>query len=291
VTKFVFILTVVCLQATELHAQGQDSQTSERDLQVIEQMFGGVYDNANQAYFDGRRGLAKEQRHARLTVSVSKSSANSFELELAKHDDSATVTYDAKFEHLIDSNLVGLSLTNRSDLSKCEYHWRRGPEHFSATRVDTCKTEFPETMSLSKNFLWLGYQGSKPYSLHRSRPFSCYADMPGVGGGRDIPFKRYDNFNLHDRGGSVWFDTIGTADEPSRRLKISMLLVDWPINNYQGAFARDSLVMYVSEKIGHETKEHGYTFTVPEADRIGLNLKWILVNCYQTAPSDATPEM
>ncbi len=273
-------------------AQGQDSQASERDYGVIQKMLAGVYDNANQAYFDGRRGVDLQQRHDRLTLTVERSTAETFAFEIAKHDDSGAVLYEATLEHLFESDQVAMTMIQKNgDGVKCEYLWERGPEHFSAKSKGSCAAAFPATMSLSKQFFWLGFFDKSPYTLHRTRPFTCYADMPGVGGGRNIPFERYDNFKLHDRGGSVWFDTIATPDEPSRRLGISLLLVDWPINNYKGAFARDSLVVYLSEKIGDETKEHGYSFTVPEADRIGLNLKWVLVNCYQVSPADAKPEM
>ena len=70
-----------------------------------------------------------------------------------------------------------------------------------------------------------------------------------------------------------------------------MLLVDWPMNNYKGAFARDSLVVYVSEETDEGRQELGYAFTVPEADRIGINLKWMLVNCFMQSNADTTPFM
>ena len=38
-------------------------------------------------------------------------------------------------------------------------------------------------------------------------------------------------------------------------------------------------------------KEHGYAFVDDEADRIGLNLKWILVSCYLQSNKVTTPEM
>lgn len=273
-------------------AQGQDSQTSERDFQVIESMLSGVYDNANQAYFDGRRGLKEVQRHSRLTVNVSRDE-HAFIIELDDHDDDKkSVRYIANLSHDFEADRVNfnLSLKKKVDVN-CDYVWRRGPEHFTAVQKGRCVSNFPISIELSEKYLWLEFQGDQgggAYQLHRTRPFTCYADVPGVGGGRDIPYQRYEGFKLHDRGGSVWFDT---SDNPPRKLGISLMLVDWPINNFKGAFARDSLVVYVSEQLGEERKEHGYGFTVPDADRIGINLKWILVNCYQVSPSDAVPKM
>jgi hypothetical protein len=101
--------------------------------------------------------------------------------------------------------------------------------------------------------------------LHRARQFTCYADIPGVGGGRDIPYARYDNLSLHDQGAETWF-----IDKDGRNLGLRLFNVDWPINNYDGYFTRDSLVIYVIEKLDDgSTKEHGYAFTLPEANRIG----------------------
>lgn len=292
--KQLLVLGVACVVAQNVNAQGQDSQTSERDLLVIQEMLTGVYDNANQAYFDGRRGLDSSLRHGRMTVSFERTAETTFSMLLDRHDGSAGERYQAQLQHLFELNQVAMTLSKekvKGDAADCEYRWERGPEHFVAKRIGECATGFASSLSLSKQFLWLDFKSSSPYSLHRTRAFTCYADMPGVGGGRDIPFERYENFKLHDRGGSVWFDTKATPEQASRRLGISLLLVDWPINNYKGAFARDSLVVYVSEKIGDEVIEHGYSFTVPEANRIGVNLKWMLVNCYQVSPADATPEM
>jgi hypothetical protein len=38
-------------------------------------------------------------------------------------------------------------------------------------------------------------------------------------------------------------------------------------------------------------REHGYAFTEPGADRIGLNLKWMLVNCATVPRNQAQPEL
>ena len=65
----------------------------------------------------------------------------------------------------------------------------------------------------------------------------------------------------------------------------------WGGPKFRFPFTRDSFVMYLTEKVEGERKELGYAFTHPEADRIGMNLKWILVLCYMTSNRDATPSM
>ena len=108
-----------------------------------------------------------------------------------------------------------------------------------------------------------------------------------MGGGRDEPYNRYDDMRVHDQGANAWFKT-----DSGRRLGISLFAVDWPINNYKGFFTRDSLVLYILEQLEDGTvKEHGYAFTEPNVERIGINLKWMLANCFLVSGKDAMPSM
>jgi hypothetical protein len=111
-----------------------------------------------------------------------------------------------------------------------------------------------------------------------------------VGGGRDIPFQRYDDIRLHDQGGEYWFTT---RDADQRQLGLRLTRVNWHVlNEANGNFNRNSLVLYLSERMTDgSAKEHGYAFTDPDADRIGLNLKWMLANCAITPRELARPEM
>jgi hypothetical protein len=130
----------------------------------------------------------------------------------------------------------------------------------------------------------------EPFWLERARIFHCYVDIPGVGGGRDIPFKRYDHITLHDKGGVHWFRT----DEPQPRdVGIMLQSVTWHVLNEKNSyFNRNSLVLYALEKLPDgSVKEGGYAFTDPAATRIGNNLKWMLVNCAMTPRDQARPEM
>ncbi len=63
-----FWLFAWLLASGSLLAQGQDSTTFERNLQVISTLIAGGFDNANQSYFDFRTG--SENTHRRLHVDV-----------------------------------------------------------------------------------------------------------------------------------------------------------------------------------------------------------------------------
>ena len=114
----------------------------------------------------------------------------------------------------------------------------------------------------------------------------CYIDVPGVSSGRDEAFTRYDGLMVHDRGGTARVTT-----KEGRQLGLRLSNVDWPLNNYTGVFTRDVLVLYVLEFVDEETKSHGYIFTEPEAERIGINLYWMLAYCYMTSNTEVRPFM
>ncbi len=272
------------LIAANALAQGQDSTPYERDLQVIDAMLEGFYSNANQSYFDRRTG--SEPRHGALTVAIARSADSGFQISAGPAGGDAR-TYTWTLEADRERGAVAM-VSEADDGSRCRLVWSRSAAEFRARADGACDSGDPVEVVLSERQLWISFadQPAGDYRLHRARAFECYADIPGVGGGRDEPYDRYAGLELHDQGGSAWF-----TSKDGRRLGVSLLLVDWPINNYEGAFARDSLVVYLSEELDEGRKELGYAFTVPDADRIGINLKWILVNCYMQSNASVTPFM
>lgn len=286
------VLFIFTFGAQHGFAQGEDSLPSERDLLVIEQMLPGLYVNGNQTYFERRGGVDESLRHQSLELRI-ESTTSGFTVVSTSGEQSKR--YTGVLVSDTDEARVRMTLTLDDDKpASCDYVWSREAMQFRAVRLKRCDARLPEEVVLSEKEFWVqtGKRSSlasdTPYRLHRAREFSCYADIPGVGGGRDLPYERYDGFKIHDQGGAVWFDT---KETPSRRMGISLFLVDWPINNYKGVFTRDSLVVYVSEDIDGEIKEHGYAFTIPDADRVGVNLKWMLASCFMFSNADETPFM
>ncbi|MFK7955288.1 MAG: hypothetical protein AB8B96_04275 [Lysobacterales bacterium] len=288
-------------------AQGQDSQPYERDLMVVGTLLQGSFDNANQSYFD-RRGK-RSVRHGRIHQTVEKVALDNLGDQVflvsgyrnGKTDESTqpqlwALTSDSDTASvkmrmwLLDGEVSAEKLPPAASLGRvrhCDLYWRREAAQFRASSSESCDLALPVEAVISDKQLWTIYAPEgEDFQMHRVRQFECYADIPGVGGGRDEPFERYEGFKVHDQGGEAWF----TA-KSGREFGISLFLVDWPINNYDGIFARDSMVVYFSERMDGETKEHGYAFTVPEADRVGINLKWVLVNCYMNSNKVETPFM
>jgi len=269
-------------------AQGQDTTPWSRDLQVIEVMLPGFYSNANQAYFDGRRKVDNPQPRHNLLIEAA---SDGFDITLSAPD--GTVMSNQRWSLAEDDQrqAVRMDISDADGTSLCPVWWTRGAAQFSATSDTECAEGInsPGALALGEQQFWWTPRGASDAAvkLHRARQFTCYADIPGVGGGRDIPYTRYDNLSLHDQGAETWF-----VDKDGRNLGLRLFNVDWPINNYDGYFTRDSLVIYVIEKLDDgSTKEHGYAFTLPEANRIGINLKWLLASCFMISGKVDTPTM
>lgn len=337
-SKRVAALCVVAFLAPGFaHAQGMDSTSAERSLLIMAQMLPGVYDNANQAYFDQRRGLPEEERHARVNTTITRVDAPAFgdHVFLWKNETSsadgkstshriATLSADGSADEvtmrhyfrmdgeIADDELAKLKPADLRRTDGCDYFFKRRAEHFRGSqRERACQFEWQgedvytaNTIELSDYDLFFadhkintktgermtGVASGEPFWLERARVFYCYADIPGVAGGRDVPFERYDDMVVHDRGGLHWFQT---RDEEPRTLGLTLRRVTWHVNNESnGNFNRDSLVIYALEKMADGTVEsHSYSFTEPTAERIGMNMKWMLVNCAMTRRSEAVPRL
>lgn len=269
-------------------AQGQDTTPWSRDLQVIEVMLPGFYSNANQAYFDGRRKVGNPQPRHDLLIEAT---GDGFDITLSAPD--GTVMSNQRWSLAEDDQrrAVRMDISDADGTPLCPVWWTRDAAQFSATSDTACAEgiDSPDALALGEQQFWWTPRGASDAAvkLHRARQFTCYADIPGVGGGRDIPYTRYDNLSLHDQGAETWF-----VGKDGRNLGLRLFNVDWPINNYDGYFTRDSLVIYVIEKLDDgSTKEHGYAFTLPEANRIGINLKWLLASCFMISGKVDTPTM
>ena len=251
-------------------------------------MLPGFYSNANQAYFDRRRKVDSPQYRHNLLIDTADTG---FKVTLSAPD--GTVISNQRWSLAEDDQreAVRMNISDADGRPLCPVWWTRDAAQFSAEGDAGCDEGInsPAALALGEQQFWWTPRGTSESAvkLHRARQFTCYADIPGVGGGRDIPYARYDNLSLHDQGAETWF-----VDEDGRNLGLRLFNVDWPINNYDGYFTRDSLVIYVIEKLDDgSTKEHGYAFTLPEANRIGINLKWLLASCFMISGKVDTPTM
>ena len=288
--SFLLILLIILISKIPANGQGQDTSRSERDQQVIAALLPGEYFNVNQSYFDKRTSNNSVQNSYKLTIQAEgeKRHPKVFKI-LIDREGSQSLNLVGKLsegEDLVSTNLSIFTESQHEAL--CILNFSRQAGQFNAVRNKDCNNpNIPKSIELSDRQLWWHSVLDGLIKFDKSRTFTCHADIPGVGGGRNIPYKRYSNLKIQDQGGQEWIKT-----DQGKSLAVRLFRVDWPINNFDGEFARDSLAMYVVEKNNDGSlKEHGYAFVDDEAERIGLNLKWILVSCYLQSNKVTIPEM
>ncbi len=284
-----------CITPSPVVAQGEDGLPAERDLAIMGELLIGSFDNANQAYFDERLKVPDGDRHPHTHLRLKPATpANPNDLSFL-----ATFTHlksNKKREEIygfsVDKAAQAVRMTiydgrNTNPRQGCDLLWRRQAGHFRGTAIKQgCDIE---EMQLSEDGFWMSATSlnapkTSPLQLERTRPFQCYVDVPGVGGGRDVPYKRYKIDDMHDKGAESWITTT-----EGQEIGIALRNVVWPMNNQENIFTRDSFVIYVSTRIDGEREEKGYSWTSPDAERIGINLKWMLANCYHVSSEAVTP--
>ena len=290
-------------QAQPACAQGQDTTFAERDIQVLSELLPGAFSNSNQAYFDVRLKRPEDQRHRGLFIETRRIEAPQigehvfhsahkigdetqhylYALEL-RDDGEVLVSRSYRLAGPADSNAT---FDDAEYIEGCDLAWRRELGHYRGTAIsDSCEGA-PKLMMISDEGFWVedSENPTSPFALIRARNFQCYIDVPGVGGGRNIPYKRYHLPDIHDLGGEKWITT-----DQGQDIGISLFRVYWTFNNYEGVFARPSFVIYVKtrEEDGGP-QEVAYSFTSPDAERLGLNLKWSLSYCYLLSNKDVPP--
>ena len=92
---------------------------------------------------------------------------------------------------------------------------------------------------------------------------------------RDWDFRR--GVSLHDQGGEA---ELITDEETPRRIRLRLRNVDWPYGTN-----RPSLTLYVLE--GDNDRAVSYAWNEGDAERIGINLRWLQASCTHT-PDDGS---
>ena len=311
--KCIFVSFLFFSFSSVTHAQGEDSTKYERDEMVISEFLPGLYSNYNQVYFNNRGKVPDEERHLRREIEVLEIETNIFSVKdtfvMANVFDKTITEDDKKISYAIinieannNEKAVQLdiyksnesfSLNDLDGNPECSVMMIRGAEEFYARESSGECDGIINVYTLSKKHLFVridknsGIKTNEPYKLNEARPFECYVDIPGVSGGRDLPYKRYEPFYIHDQGGT--FEII--TDYEQRNLVFRLVRVDWEINNHIGVFTRDVMVLYAEERTDDGYKINGYTFTEPDITRVGINFKWMLVSCFMESNKFTTPFM
>lgn len=169
----------------------------------------------------------------------------------------------------------------------CQIDWVRNGGQFNGMASGSeCETLFPRpqeggglevSFSLSEQDFWVvSERGPNQVEarMRRARPFECWAAvLRGAGHGEsgeglsDWDFRR--GVALHDQGGEA---ELITDEDPARRVRLKLRDVDWTYGTN-----RPSLTLYVLE--GDSDRAVSYAWGEAEAERIGINLRWMQASC------------
>jgi hypothetical protein len=172
----------------------------------------------------------------------------------------------------------------------CHVDWKRsGPQFQGAAAGDACSKVFQRPsgggalkahLMLSEKDFWVSVSRGEnkiESRLRRARPFECWtailrgAEHGDSGEGmRDWDFRR--GVKLHDQGGEA---ELITDEETPRRIRLRLRNVDWPYGTN-----RPSLTLYILE--GDSDRAVSYAWNEGDAERIGINLRWLQASCTHT---------
>ncbi|MEM9705282.1 MAG: chromophore lyase CpcT/CpeT [Pseudomonadota bacterium] len=179
----------------------------------------------------------------------------------------------------------------------CDVFWRRQANQFigymkeGACRVPSERLGqeiiISDDLVLTQDEIWIadraetvqgdyvfGNKAGVPHKLRKIRPFECWtAILPGgvLGdsgeGRRDWDFKR-GNW-IHDQNGVL---TVTDPSNTDRQVRLRLRRVEWPSGPN-----RPSMTLYVED--GESTRAVSYAWTAYDAERIGINLRWLQASC------------
>jgi hypothetical protein len=178
----------------------------------------------------------------------------------------------------------------RSYPEGCQIVWRRQVDQFLGTIArGECAVESRRSgnilyiwaeMVLSKNEMWhmeggtdqefnpiFGPPGGVPFKLRRVDYFSCWVAF--LKDEENDDWDLLQDVHIHDQGGIAEFAT--THEEP-RRYRLQLMQTVFPAGTRP-----DVLELFVYEQ-GKE-KALSYTWTAPDSERIGINLRWMQAGC------------
>ena len=273
---------------------------AEKDLREMIDLFAGHWNNERQSFFAPEAGLDASTLAPRQHWQVSAGSAlRTTDLTISDPEgitQRLNTTWEVRDTGTITQTFTLAGPEARGPQLGCEIVWRRFGGQFQGTASGgECARIFssPEgppaesiTLSLSPNELWISaIAGNKTLQtrLRRARVFTCWtALMRGASHGDDTrgmnDWQWQEGLVIHDQGGEV----VITSDEPSPRLvRLKLRLADWTYGT-----RRPSLTLYVHE--GSDDRAVSYAWADGEAERVGINLRWLQASCTYSPDAAAT---
>ncbi len=171
----------------------------------------------------------------------------------------------------------------------CEVFWKAESNYFHGyMKKDACKVEskrsgrtliIEDDLQLTENELWIrdeakdtdgnyvyGNKAGVHHKNRKARRFTCWVSVKK----EDGSFTFDNNLEIHDQGGRIWIEAV---EGEHKRVGLKMRNVVWPYGRN-----KPSLVLYAYH--GEDAdRAVSYAWANPEADRIGLNLRFAQGSC------------
>lgn len=258
-------------------AQSGPEGVLARDLSDFAALLVGRFDNDRQVFFAGDTGIPDAERAERIHLEIveSESEDSPRVFRVVRSGGAAGSVPESEMRWTISANEAEnlISVLIEQDDARCAVDWRRMAGGFSGSPSEPCDDRlrpYADAM-LSPGELWL--DGGE-LQLRRAREFTCWvAVLRGAEHGEsgiginDWFFTR--DVHLHDQGGRA---RVTTDETPPRDIELRLRNVEWPYGNN-----RPSLTLYVHED-GND-RATSYAWGEYDADRLGINLRWIQASC------------
>lgn len=195
------------------------------------------------------------------------------------------------------SKLKGFRPAEAVTVAGCDVLWRREANQFRGSiRDGACRVAsagaggdilIDDDLVLTPDEIWIadrattpegayvfGHRTGVPHKLKKARAFECWtAVLKGARHGDsgegldDWDFRR--GGLIHDQAGAL---SLSTDEAPPREIRLKLRRVEWPSGPN-----RPSLTLYVHE--GASPRALSYAWGEEDAERIGINLRWIQASC------------
>ncbi len=228
----------------------------DRDLRQFEAWFSGEFDNAEQHFFAEEQGIpVPPRRHTTIVATA----PHTFKISDFAANDLTKPVEERQVTTSIDAQAGVIKVSSPG----CEMHWTRRANQFAGEAVaGSCGAKTSTRFLLSAEDLWMG----DDTRMMRARQWTCWLAAPREGKPNDSFFA--PSLKILDQGGEVW---VKTDDPIPREIGYRLRQVKWPAGTNQ-----DALTLYVLKR---GERAPGYAWASPDANRIGINLRWVQGSC------------
>lgn len=305
VRQFIIAAGAVCLSTSCAIAQETEADVPgwlSKDFVELVEHFEGHWNNDRHVFFAEDAGMDLSPIAPRQHISITRSEEEGedgavvFQADRSI-DGGAPASLFHSFSIAADKSVIVQTMSpalGEADAPDCNVEWQRAGAQFQGRASgEGCEVLFPRpegegdlsvTMTLSENDFWVRSSRGEAFTearFRRARPFECWtAILRGASHGdsgegmRDWDFRR--GVRLHDQGGEA---ELMTDEETPRKIRLKLRNVDWPYGTN-----RPSLTLYIME--GDSDRAVSYAWNEGNAERIGINLRWIQASCTHAPDAD-----